>query len=128
MISFCLVIGARGGGGVRFSNVGLVPGSVTWGDWRGSACRSLGWMRRPYLSYMWKRLLGVTARAMSGGGARLQRPPKDPLRHLRTREKRHGAIDRKGPNTVYLQVVAGGSRDMGAAVYVFSEYNRLVSA
>ncbi|KAG8128894.1 hypothetical protein E2320_015627 [Naja naja] len=82
-------------------------------------------MRRPSLSYMWKHLLGVTARAMSGGEARLQRPPKDPLRHLRTREKRHGAIDRKGPNTVYVQVVAGGSRDMGAAVYVFSEYNRL---
>uniref|UniRef100_A0A2D4PDN1 Zinc phosphodiesterase ELAC protein 2 n=3 Tax=Micrurus surinamensis TaxID=129470 RepID=A0A2D4PDN1_MICSU len=81
-------------------------------------------MRRPSLSYMWKHLLGVTARAMSGGGAHLQRPPKDPLRHLRTREKRHGAIDRKGPNTVYVQVVAGGSRDMGAAVYVFSEYNR----
>ncbi|XP_007433954.1 zinc phosphodiesterase ELAC protein 2 [Python bivittatus] len=73
---------------------------------------------------MWKQLLGVTVRAMSGGGTRLQRPPKDPLRHLRTREKRHGAIDRKGPNTVYVQVVAGGSRDMGAAVYVFSEYNR----
>ncbi|KAL7989342.1 hypothetical protein Chor_012008 [Crotalus horridus] len=80
-------------------------------------------MRRPSLSYMWKHLLGVTLRAMSGGGARLQRPPKDPLRHLRAREKRHGTID-KGPNTVYVQVVAGGSRDMGAAVYVFSEYNR----
>ncbi|XP_063148646.1 zinc phosphodiesterase ELAC protein 2 [Candoia aspera] len=73
---------------------------------------------------MWKQLLGVTVRAMSGGGTRLPRPPKDSLRHLRTREKRHGATDRKGPNTVYVQVVAGGSRDMGASIYVFSEYNR----
>ncbi|NXA53425.1 RNZ2 protein, partial [Nothocercus julius] len=29
-----------------------------------------------------------------------------------------------GPNTVYAQVVAAGSRDAGAAVYVFSEFNR----
>ncbi|NWI55628.1 RNZ2 protein, partial [Calyptomena viridis] len=29
-----------------------------------------------------------------------------------------------GPNTVYVQVVAAGSRDAGAAVYVFSEFNR----
>ncbi|NWX84985.1 RNZ2 protein, partial [Nothoprocta pentlandii] len=28
------------------------------------------------------------------------------------------------PNTVYAQVVAAGSRDAGAAVYVFSEFNR----
>uniref|UniRef100_A0A8B9GMS5 Zinc phosphodiesterase ELAC protein 2 n=1 Tax=Amazona collaria TaxID=241587 RepID=A0A8B9GMS5_9PSIT len=28
------------------------------------------------------------------------------------------------PNTVYVQVVAAGSRDAGAAVYVFSEFNR----
>ncbi|NWI85453.1 RNZ2 protein, partial [Pitta sordida] len=29
-----------------------------------------------------------------------------------------------GPNTVFVQVVAAGSRDAGAAVYVFSEFNR----
>ncbi|NXN18025.1 RNZ2 protein, partial [Indicator maculatus] len=28
------------------------------------------------------------------------------------------------PNTVYVQVVAAGSRDAGASVYVFSEFNR----
>lgn len=116
------MIGDRSGERFALSRIG--PGSVTWGvGEQARACRRLGWMRRPSLSYMWKHLLGVTIRAMSGGGARLQRPPKDPLRHLRAREKRHGAID-KGPNTVYVQVAAGGSRDMGAAVYVFSEYNR----
>ncbi|XP_030889295.1 zinc phosphodiesterase ELAC protein 2-like [Leptonychotes weddellii] len=61
---------------------------------------------------------------MSQGPARRQRPPKDPLRHLRTREKRGAAWEPGGPNTVYLQVVAAGGRDVGAALYVFSEYNR----
>ncbi|KAB1265385.1 Zinc phosphodiesterase ELAC protein 2 [Camelus dromedarius] len=49
---------------------------------------------------------------------------KDPLRHLRTREKRGPSWEPGGPNTVYLQVVAAGGRDAGAAIYVFSEYNR----
>uniref|UniRef100_A0A670JU13 Zinc phosphodiesterase ELAC protein 2 n=1 Tax=Podarcis muralis TaxID=64176 RepID=A0A670JU13_PODMU len=70
----------------------------------------------------------VTARAMSGGGAfRRQRPPKDSLRHLRSREKRQGAtgpFQSSGPRTVFLQVAAAGARDAGAALYVFSEYNR----
>lgn len=29
-----------------------------------------------------------------------------------------------GPSTVYVQVVGAGSRDNGASLYVFSEYNR----
>lgn len=66
------------------------------------------------------RPLGL--RTMSQGSARRPRPPKDPLRHLRTREKRGPGPG--GPNTVYLQVVAAGGRDAGAALYVFSEYNR----
>nr|XP_010966079.2 zinc phosphodiesterase ELAC protein 2 [Camelus bactrianus] len=61
---------------------------------------------------------------MSRGPARRPRPPKDPLRHLRTREKRGPSWEPGGPNTVYLQVVAAGGRDAGAALYVFSEYNR----
>ncbi|CAI5766249.1 phosphodiesterase ELAC 2 isoform X1 [Podarcis lilfordi] len=65
---------------------------------------------------------------MSGGGAfRRQRPPKDSLRHLRSREKRQGAtgpFQPSGPRTVFLQVAAAGTRDAGAALYVFSEYNR----
>ncbi|XP_069338058.1 zinc phosphodiesterase ELAC protein 2 isoform X3 [Eulemur rufifrons] len=69
-------------------------------------------------------LRSVGGRTMSQGPARRQRPPKDPLRHLRTREKRGPSGVPGGPNTVYLQVVAAGGRDAGAAVYVFSEYNR----
>ncbi|XP_043819231.1 zinc phosphodiesterase ELAC protein 2 isoform X2 [Dromiciops gliroides] len=63
-------------------------------------------------------------RAMSEGSARRPRPPKDPLRHLRTREKRGADGERPGPSTVYLQVVASGTRDAGSALYVFSEFNR----
>uniref|UniRef100_K9J2W3 Zinc phosphodiesterase ELAC protein 2 n=1 Tax=Desmodus rotundus TaxID=9430 RepID=K9J2W3_DESRO len=69
-------------------------------------------------------LRSAAGRAMSQGPARRQRPPKDPLRHLRTREKRGPSWEPGGPNTVYLQVVAAGGRDVGAALYVFSEYNR----
>ncbi|KAI5930453.1 zinc phosphodiesterase ELAC protein 2 isoform X1 [Manis javanica] len=69
-------------------------------------------------------LRSAAGRSMSQTPARRQRPPKDPLRHLRTREKRGPSWDPGGPNTVYLQVVAAGGRDAGAAVYVFSEYNR----
>uniref|UniRef100_A0A8C9IRR7 Zinc phosphodiesterase ELAC protein 2 n=1 Tax=Piliocolobus tephrosceles TaxID=591936 RepID=A0A8C9IRR7_9PRIM len=63
-------------------------------------------------------------RTVSQGSARRPRPPKDSLRHLRTREKRGPAGSSGGANTVYLQVVAVGSRDAGAALYVFSEFNR----
>ncbi|XP_033040396.1 zinc phosphodiesterase ELAC protein 2 isoform X3 [Trachypithecus francoisi] len=63
-------------------------------------------------------------RTISKGTARRQRPPKDSLRHLRTREKRGPLGSSGGANTVYLQVVAVGSRDAGAALYVFSEFNR----
>lgn len=65
-------------------------------------------------------------RTMSQGSARRPRPPKDPLRHLRTREKRSPGCGPGGPKTVYLQVVAAGGRDAGAALYLFSEYNRSV--
>uniref|UniRef100_A0A4W2EG56 Zinc phosphodiesterase ELAC protein 2 n=1 Tax=Bos indicus x Bos taurus TaxID=30522 RepID=A0A4W2EG56_BOBOX len=78
---------------------------------------------------MWalRSLLGMrcaAGRTMSQGPARRPRPPKDPLRHLRTREKRGPSWGPGGPNTVYLQVVAAGGRDAGAALYVFSEFNR----
>lgn len=68
----------------------------------------------------------AAGRTMSQGPSRRSRPPKDPLRHLRTREKRSSSWEPGGPNTVYLQVVAAGGRDAGAALYVFSEYNRSV--
>ncbi|XP_045149400.1 zinc phosphodiesterase ELAC protein 2 isoform X2 [Echinops telfairi] len=69
-------------------------------------------------------LRAAAGRTMSQGPARRQRPPKDPLRHLRAREKRGPTWEPGGPSTVYLQVVAAGDRDAGAALYVFSEYNR----
>uniref|UniRef100_A0A8C5ALW3 Zinc phosphodiesterase ELAC protein 2 n=1 Tax=Gadus morhua TaxID=8049 RepID=A0A8C5ALW3_GADMO len=45
---------------------------------------------------------------------------KDTLRRLKTKDHRNS----HGPSTVYLQVVGSGSRDNGASLYVFSEYNR----
>ncbi|KAG1929992.1 zinc phosphodiesterase ELAC protein 2 [Pimephales promelas] len=51
------------------------------------------------------------------------RPPKDTLRHVKTRDnRRQGELH--GPSTVYVQVAGAGSRDNGASLYVFSEYNR----
>lgn len=93
--------------------------------WRreGSGCLvSLVWNGCMWALRSLLRPLGL--RTMSQGSARRPRPPKDPLRHLRTREKRGPGWGPGGPNTVYLQVVAAGGRDAGAALYVFSEYNR----
>uniref|UniRef100_A0A674JCU6 Zinc phosphodiesterase ELAC protein 2 n=1 Tax=Terrapene triunguis TaxID=2587831 RepID=A0A674JCU6_9SAUR len=86
---------------------------------------------------MWGCLLGLRLklhcrwtplrRAMSRGPAlpRRPQPPKDPLRHLRAREKRWSSeLGAPGPSIVYVQVVAAGNRDSGAALYVFSDYNR----
>ncbi|XP_067914079.1 zinc phosphodiesterase ELAC protein 2 [Heterodontus francisci] len=55
--------------------------------------------------------------------SRREKPPKDTLRHIKSREKRKRG-DTHGPSTVYLQVVGSGSREAGASLYVFSEYNR----
>lgn len=66
-------------------------------------------------------------RAMAEGPseARPARRPKDVPRHVWARERRRSAgPGLAGPNTVFVQVVAAGSRDAGAAVYVFSEFNR----
>lgn len=76
---------------------------------------------------------GLARRLVAGGAmaeassaaARPARRPKDVPRHLWARERRRSAgTGLAGPNTVYVQVVAAGSRDAGAAVYVFSEFNR----
>ncbi|XP_067237338.1 zinc phosphodiesterase ELAC protein 2 isoform X1 [Chanodichthys erythropterus] len=51
------------------------------------------------------------------------RPLKDTRRHVKTRDsRRQGELH--GPSTVYVQVAGAGSRDNGASLYVFSEYNR----
>ncbi|XP_051851542.1 zinc phosphodiesterase ELAC protein 2 [Antechinus flavipes] len=72
----------------------------------------------------WGCWRGRFGRAMSESSSRRPRLSKDSLRHLRTREKRGSVGDRVGPSTVYLQVAASGTRDAGAALYVFSEFNR----
>ncbi|NWX05754.1 RNZ2 protein, partial [Caloenas nicobarica] len=69
----------------------------------------------------------LSGRAMAEGSAPRgpARRPKDVPRHVWARERRRSAgTGLAGPNTVYVQVVAAGSRDAGAAVYVFSEFNR----
>ncbi|XP_072098212.1 zinc phosphodiesterase ELAC protein 2 [Mobula birostris] len=74
----------------------------------------------------WLRPLSMSlspAREHKSTGGRREKPPKDTLRHIKSREKRkHGDIH--GPSTVYLQVVGTGSRENVASLYVFSEYNR----
>ncbi|XP_051742274.1 zinc phosphodiesterase ELAC protein 2 [Ctenopharyngodon idella] len=51
------------------------------------------------------------------------KPLKDTRRHVKTRDnRRQGELH--GPSTVYVQVAGAGSRDNGASLYVFSEYNR----
>uniref|UniRef100_A0A672VBL1 Zinc phosphodiesterase ELAC protein 2 n=1 Tax=Strigops habroptila TaxID=2489341 RepID=A0A672VBL1_STRHB len=63
--------------------------------------------------------------AAACSAARPARRPRDVPRHVWARERRRSAgTGLAGPNTVYVQVVAAGSRDAGAAVYVFSEFNR----
>ncbi|XP_014742317.1 PREDICTED: zinc phosphodiesterase ELAC protein 2 [Sturnus vulgaris] len=81
----------------------------------------------PGRALVWRR--AGTGRAMSvSEGPSAPRParrPKDVPRHVWARERRRNAgTGLAGPNTVYVQVVAAGSRDAGAAVYVFSEFNR----
>ncbi|XP_072207860.1 zinc phosphodiesterase ELAC protein 2 [Excalfactoria chinensis] len=77
----------------------------------------LAWALRRGLAW------GVDA-AMADGPSAARRP-KDVPRHVWARERRRSAgTGLSGPNTVYVQVVAAGSRDAGASVYVFSEFNR----
>ncbi|RMB95069.1 hypothetical protein DUI87_28511 [Hirundo rustica rustica] len=85
----------------------------------------------PGRGLVWRRAgtgsAGSGPRAMAEGpsAARPARRPKDVPRHVWARERRRNAgAGLAGPNTVYVQVVAAGSRDAGAAVYVFSEFNR----
>uniref|UniRef100_A0A8D3DG24 Zinc phosphodiesterase ELAC protein 2 n=1 Tax=Scophthalmus maximus TaxID=52904 RepID=A0A8D3DG24_SCOMX len=66
-------------------------------------------------------------KASRGPAWRQQPRPKkqnEPLRRLKTKEKRSQRGDVHGPSTVYLQVVGAGSRDQTPSLYVFSEYNR----
>ncbi|XP_043091156.1 zinc phosphodiesterase ELAC protein 2 isoform X3 [Puntigrus tetrazona] len=63
------------------------------------------------------------ARLMQTQSSRKARAVRDTLRHVKAKEgRRQGELH--GPSTVYVQVVGSGSRDNGASLYVFSEYNR----
>uniref|UniRef100_A0A8C7GW68 Zinc phosphodiesterase ELAC protein 2 n=1 Tax=Oncorhynchus kisutch TaxID=8019 RepID=A0A8C7GW68_ONCKI len=57
-------------------------------------------------------------------GSKKPRAPKETMRHVKSREQRKRGVDVHGPATVYAQVVGAGSRDNGASLYVFSEFNR----
>uniref|UniRef100_A0A8C1LMI3 Zinc phosphodiesterase ELAC protein 2 n=1 Tax=Cyprinus carpio TaxID=7962 RepID=A0A8C1LMI3_CYPCA len=62
-------------------------------------------------------------RLMETHCSRKIRPVRDTLRRVKVKEnRRQGELN--GPSSVYVQVVGAGSRDSGASLYVFSEYNR----
>uniref|UniRef100_A0A673GQA4 Zinc phosphodiesterase ELAC protein 2 n=1 Tax=Sinocyclocheilus rhinocerous TaxID=307959 RepID=A0A673GQA4_9TELE len=67
--------------------------------------------------------LRVSVRLMQTQSSRKSRAVRDTLRHVKVKEsRRQGELH--GPSTVYVQVLGAGSRDNGASLYVFSEYNR----
>ncbi|NWU95496.1 RNZ2 protein, partial [Upupa epops] len=71
------------------------------------------------------RVMAEVAAGVSSGPSPPTRRPRDVPRHIWARERRQNSgTGLAGPNTVYVQVVSAGSRDAGAAVYVFSEFNR----
>ncbi|XP_012681292.1 zinc phosphodiesterase ELAC protein 2 [Clupea harengus] len=108
-----------------------------------SCCKSIAWRflnhnfqtiaRRPLvlgtcnvgepLSYLGGLYFHCRMASNSVGNTKKQKPPKDTLRHFRSKENRK-RTDIPGPATVYIQVVGTGCRDNNASLYVFSEYNR----
>ncbi|XP_059417598.1 zinc phosphodiesterase ELAC protein 2-like isoform X2 [Carassius carassius] len=80
-----------------------------------SALRALGVCEEPALQ--------GSVRLMHTQSSRKSRAVRDPLRHVKLKEsRRQGELH--GPSTVYVQALGAGSRDNGASLYVFSEYNR----
>uniref|UniRef100_A0A8C2CPY1 Zinc phosphodiesterase ELAC protein 2 n=1 Tax=Cyprinus carpio TaxID=7962 RepID=A0A8C2CPY1_CYPCA len=72
---------------------------------------------------MWLPPLRGPVRLMETHCSRKSRPVRDTLRRVKVKEnRRQGELN--GPSSVYVQVVGAGSRDSGASLYVFSEYNR----
>uniref|UniRef100_A0A8C0YL92 Zinc phosphodiesterase ELAC protein 2 n=1 Tax=Cyprinus carpio carpio TaxID=630221 RepID=A0A8C0YL92_CYPCA len=71
----------------------------------------------------WAPPLRGPVRLMETHCSRKSRPVRDTLRRVKVKEnRRQGELN--GPSSVYVQVVGAGSRDSGASLYVFSEYNR----
>ncbi|XP_016149276.1 zinc phosphodiesterase ELAC protein 2 [Sinocyclocheilus grahami] len=80
-----------------------------------SALRALGVCKEPVLQ--------GAVRLMQTQSSRKSRAVRDTLRHVKVKESRRPG-ELHGPATVYVQVLGAGSRDNGASLYVFSEYNR----
>lgn len=114
-----LLIGSfssRGEGGRR-SRCAPIGGRRSSGAGRGTRMWRLA-------RTLWRGLAWSAGTAMAEGPSAARRPKGVP-RHVWARERRRSAgTGLSGPNTVYVQVVAAGSRDAGASVYVFSEFNR----
>ncbi|KAM9296620.1 zinc phosphodiesterase ELAC protein 2 [Gastrophryne carolinensis] len=75
---------------------------------------------------LWRRLCRPVIMSQAEARAyswRKNRAPREPLRHIKNKEKQN-ANSGLGPATVYVQAVAAGSRDCGASLYLFSEHNR----
>ncbi|XP_056405426.1 zinc phosphodiesterase ELAC protein 2 [Hyla sarda] len=76
------------------------------------------------LGLLWRRLSRLPVMAEPGARAysmKKNKAPKEPLRHIKNRARQE---ERHSPAVVYVQVVAAGSRDVGASVYLFSDHNR----
>ncbi|XP_035252851.1 zinc phosphodiesterase ELAC protein 2 [Anguilla anguilla] len=90
-----------------------------------SRCSSNIWIKNipPRTAFQLLRNMASNDSGNQKTNMKKPRPPKEMLRHVKTREQRKN-VDLHGPSTVYVQVIGAGSRGNGASVYVFSEYNR----
>uniref|UniRef100_A0A8C7P138 Zinc phosphodiesterase ELAC protein 2 n=1 Tax=Oncorhynchus mykiss TaxID=8022 RepID=A0A8C7P138_ONCMY len=80
--------------------------------------------RFPRTIFQFLRTMSTNTTDNQHRGSKKPRAPKETLRHVKSREQRKRGVDVHGPATVYAQVVGAGSRDNGASLYVFSEFNR----
>uniref|UniRef100_A0A673XH75 Zinc phosphodiesterase ELAC protein 2 n=1 Tax=Salmo trutta TaxID=8032 RepID=A0A673XH75_SALTR len=80
--------------------------------------------RFPQTIFQFLRTMSTNTTDNQHRGSKKPRAPKETLRHVKSREQRKRGVDVHGPATVYAQVVGAGSRDNGASLYVFSEFNR----
>ncbi|XP_064172366.1 zinc phosphodiesterase ELAC protein 2 [Anguilla rostrata] len=90
-----------------------------------SRCSSNIWIKNipPRTAFQLLRNMASNDSGNQKTNVKKPRPPKEMLRHVKTREQRKN-VDLHGPSTVYVQVIGAGSRGNGASLYVFSEYNR----
>ncbi|KAI1884252.1 hypothetical protein AGOR_G00224530 [Albula goreensis] len=90
-----------------------------------SQCTFSVWAKTIFPRTAVHRLRNMASNASSNQKPDMKRskPPKETLRHVKTREQRKN-VGLHGPANVYVQVLGAGSRDNGPSLYVFSEYNR----